>query len=308
MKEPTELVLSEPRKFPETCAEASKNLAIAIETLRNWGIRIRENSRLVDAVNVLASRANEQGFPLDPLSARKLVNALSVARDFSDIAGGLPKERVAQVRSQLQLSVAKGSLAQDETERQSYQLQSQYWIGRVLVAGGTAAVPVREGKTKSPDFLVTRDLAKYAVEVKRPMSARAIKVNIEKAVEQFSEIGLLGVVVLDITDCMTDQTPETFMRDVERLGETIDDIIWDSVGNKFRAGFESIMLISSVARGAYQVVKSGSPQIGFVNVSASSVFTTATGNLRDHHAQWLRLRIQPGLFWDGFKVAERRRE
>jgi hypothetical protein len=139
------------------------------------------------------------------------------------------------------------------------------------------------------------------------MSERAIRARLTDANDQLAALGLHGAVVLDLTDCIGESTPRIVESEGERLGTAVDEIIWDGIRNQLRAGFERIILVSSVVRGAFQLTESEPIRINFVNVSASTVFTRTTGSLLDHHAQWLRARIQPGLFWDGFEVTERRR-
>jgi hypothetical protein len=307
VQEPTENETSAPRKFQLTCAEARDQLASAIDTLNRWGVRVAEDSRLHEARLALVQVAIDGAFPADPGEARSVVNALITAQDFAEIAARLPPHRVAEVRKELQISVDRGSVRQNEDDRQPYQLQSQHWVGTVLDLGGLSPSlpPVRQGK--SPDFFVYNGTAKYGVEVKRPVSEKAIRARLQDAIDQLTAVDVYGAVVLDLTDCMKDSHPDTFVPEGERLGNVVDAIIWDEKAQRHHLGFERIIMATAFARGAWSIAQTNPPRVGFVNISASSVFAAYSGNLRDHHAKWLRESLKAGLFRAGFDVEERRR-
>lgn len=309
MQEPGESLTSAPRKFQATCADARRDLESAISTLRAWGVSVSPDSRLFAAQELLARLAEAGTFPTVRHESRRAVNALLAAQDFAEIAGRLPPNRVAEVRKELQVAVDRGSLDQDEdeNERQPYQYQGQHWIGTVLhIAGLNPTLPrVRRGK--SPDYLVENGTRRYGIEVKRPASERSISRRLEHAVEQLAGFDVFGAVVLDLTDCMADTEPSVFLPEGERLGNVADAIVWDSVRERHQPGFERIIMMTVVLRGAWGIRNTTPTRIQFFNASASSVFVAASGSLLDHHACWLRKSLQSGLFRPGTLIEERRR-
>jgi hypothetical protein len=237
--------------------------------------------------------ARAKSLPPDAIDDGTVVNAFRSALDFVEIAKLMPAELTSRDLGDYALALG-GSLREDEENRQPYQYQSAFWFGTVLHRAGLAPQvpkPPRKGAGPNPDYLVHNGTMCYGVEVKRPGNWRGLSaIHIPKALTQLAAHSAAGAVVVDVTDIVANATYEDFADAVERLGDRVADIVWDSDRRIRRPGFEHVMALVVFARGAFATSQSGD-LLKVANATYVAGLPVRGGTLRDHHAEWLTDRI-----------------
>ncbi len=225
------------------------------------------------------------------------MHGFRAALDFIEIARYMPQALTKRDLGDYALAM-RGSVAEDEKDRQPYQYQSSLWFGTVLHrAGLRPEVPKtpRKGATPNPDYLVEDGSALYGVEVKRPGSWRGLHADhLPKALEQLEAYNAPGAVVVDVTDFVDAPTYEDFDGAVESLGDRLRDVVWDLDRSVRRPGYAWLMGLVVFARGAFAATQSGDI-LRIANAAYVARFRVGGGTIRDHHAAWLADSIYDGL-------------
>lgn len=311
MREATTRWQAPPRPAGQLCLEAADDLSAAIEILAQWGVRIPRRSRLRTAERDLRRLASKGSLPAHLGRRRRAVSALFVAMDYAAIAAALPDHADAELRKQLTSSV-QGPLTTYGGSESELQLQSQHWVGAFLRAAGTTPmIPKATSRPgKRPDFLVPNGVSTYGIEVKRPTSRRRLVPSLDTAAEQLRSYDVRGCLVLDATDLLRRRPPHSFERRVIEISEQLHGQIWsDAEGLQpgYKPGYSTFMVVSVIARGAWQLHIGRRANLEILNYSSSTVFAATEHSLAERRATWLRSVIQDGFQRMGRTIAERAR-
>ena len=246
---------SKPVPIPDLLERVAALADGALATINGWGVRVQETSRLEQASSVL--RATAAAGRVEPNSAAvtPVLRALWVAADFADIAAYLPESRVKSIRVELQAALS-GELWPDKGSRQPLQLQTQHWIGAMLLHSGLEtdhAVYSAKREVKIPEFFVRDGLQRIGVEVKRPESRRRVQTVVAEAMEKFASHRCFGAIVLEITDCIQGSSAGELEAEAVAVMREAHGAVWNDQRGEYRPGFEKLIYLGGVVRGAWEV-------------------------------------------------------
>ena len=117
-----------------------------------------------------------------------------------------------------------------------------------------------------------------------------------------------GCLVLDATDLLRRRSPKSFERGLLQISSRLHEAIWSEQEGRqkgYRPGYSSFMVVSVIARGAWQLHIGKRANLEVLNYSSSSVFANAEHSLAERRATWLRSVIQDGFQAMGRTIAER---
>jgi hypothetical protein len=289
--------LTGPELQPDKWGRLADDLDQAVATLRNRGVSLPASHRLDQASALLRICARARSLPPDALMDGTVVHAFRAALDFIEIARYMPQSLTKRDLGDYALAV-RGSVAEDEKERQPYQYQTSLWFGTVLHrAGLNPEVPKtpRKRATPNPDYLVENVLMRYGVEIKRPGNWRGLQADhLPKALEQLAAYNAPGAVVVDVTDFVGAPTYDGFAGAVESLGDRLRDVVWDMDRSVRRPGYALLMGLVVFARGKFATSQLGDI-LRIANAAYVARFRTGGGTLRDRHAEWLLNKIYDGI-------------
>ena len=182
-RESTSYVKVPARPIEVIAAEALADVDYSIQRLTDWGVVITPRSRLHQAREILEHAVTTRELvPIhrgDDLGLR----ALELAFDYGAIAETLPDSVIASMRRELRDSLL-GPLNPPDHDRGPLQLQSQAVMRAAFVrAGEMPRHPThspKKGKS-SPDLILDRGTASYAIETKRPQLRKNIISQFEGA-------------------------------------------------------------------------------------------------------------------------------
>ena len=284
------------RPLRDILRETIDDLTKTLRLLTAYGVKVPAGSRLHQAQEILEEAlASGRLVPSqrgDDLGLR----SLELSLDYSAIASTLPTAGIASVRRELRDSLT-GPLAPPDTDRGPLQLQSQFVVRAALVRSGLdpshPATSSRRGK--APDLVVTNSTDEYAVEVKRPQSAKNVIPRLASARDQLAAVGLPGAVLVDVTDCLRGLTGKDVDAEIRRLALGIyDEVFENGVGH--RKGYEGIMVAGTFARVAWNATPTATgAMVEIHNSSTIGVFADAPDTPADRNSKWLRARLEDGL-------------
>lgn len=286
-----------PRPVEEIAAEALQDLKTASGKLTEWGVKIPAESRLFKASAIL-ERAAKTGELAPAQRGDDLgLRSLEFAFDYAAIADTLPPKRIAVVRHELERSLI-GELDPPSEARGPLQLQSQFVVRAAFVrAGLNPDHPKPTEGVKNPDLVLENGIASYGVEVKRPRTETGLLARFDDARDQLEEYGLLGAVLVDVTDCVRGVSLPDVGKEVRRLALQLYARAFET-GRGYKPGYKAIMVAGTFARVAWHTESETEADQSMVNVHTTSVvgvFATTEGNLLDHHGKWIRRTFEDGL-------------
>jgi hypothetical protein len=296
-----------PRPVCVIAAEAVAEIDRSLSTLRAWGVRIPENSRLDRARQILQIAA-ETGVLVPMHRGDDLgLRSLELAFDYAAIADTLPPVPVAALRRELRDSLI-GEIEPPEAARGPLQLQSQAIVRAAFVRGGVNPThPTHSPRrgVSSPDLLLYDGTQRYAIEAKRPQEARNIIARFDEACGQLSSYGLPGGVLVDVTDCLRKVPRAVLGNEVERVAWSLyNQVFVDEQGHK--PGCDHIIVAGAFARVAWSC-SDDSEESAMVEVHLSSrvgILADAPGTEEDRRAKWIRARFREGLVVLNPRLAE----
>ena len=306
----TERIDVAPRPASQFASEVAADLEYAITFLERWMARpFARTSRPRAALDVLRDAIDTKKFTPGERGSDEALRALQLALDLKAIVAGLPPQRVADLRRELEIC-ADGPLMPVEN-LQPLQAQSQLVVRAALAkAGIEPSQPSHSGSKsrKKPDILVEDLNHVYAIEVKRPSAGRNVAPRAMDASSQIKGAGLRGGVVIDATDCIIDSSPAAADAELlDLLYEASSSFFSDDTG--VRPGHGHIMFLLLFARPAWTIeyASQREGQIVVHNSSAGIAYGAVKGTLPHIKGQWLRERIGLGLNMLGFTALEAER-
>ena len=289
-----ETLIIPPRPIRAVARDAATSIEASIASLRDWGVKVPDNSRLHQALDVL-NQAASSGLLAPAHRGDQLgLRALELAYDYADIGATLPLKRVATVRQELEQSLA-GSLDPSAVDRSALQLQSQFLVRAALVLVGLSPRhPSPRPRVKSPDLVVENATSEYGIESKRPEYARNVIPRMKDARDQLDSYGLQGAVVIDAADCLRGFVGNKDT-EVERLARSMSAEMFEE-GRGYRPGYSGIIVSGAFARVAWTSDDGESESMISVHTSSMiTVYGQCKNTLQDHRARWLRTALREGL-------------
>ncbi len=293
------------RLTPARCKVLACRLDRLVNRFEQRGITVPQSSRLRQEVRLLESIAKARAFPTDQNTRLSVSNAARDAYEFRAIGKLVGYSKAIELARDLQCAL-DGTPARLEKSRQPYQFQSQLWIMSIFYSAGVT-LKKPNTVTKSPDFFINDISATvYGLEVKRPLTAKAIPANLRDAVHQLRDSGVIGGVALDVSDCLpqttlqqycTDRNEPPYARaydDFNKIYHEAGDLLFHSKRREMLPASNTIFFLIVYATGWRWFNKGLSGPELFI----ASQFYTATvikGNLRYWHADNIRKAYERGL-------------
>jgi len=279
-------------------AEVVADIDHSLGVLREWGVRVPDDSRLDKARRVLVHAA-ETGVLVPKHRGDFLgLRSLEMAFDYAAIADTLPPRRVAALRRELRDSLS-GEIDPPEAARGPLQLQSQCIVRAAFVRGGVWPThpthSPRQGLS-SPDLLLADPEAfRSAVETKRPREARNIIARFDEGCGQLVDFGLPGGVLVDVTDCLRHVPRAEIDDEVRRVALTLYGRVFKE-GRGHLPGYEHIMVAGAFSRVGWTSNDGEDGAIVDVHTSSAiAIFAAAPDTDQERRARWIRERFQNGL-------------
>lgn len=304
----TERIELPARPVRQFAAETSRDLAESQARIEAWmGHSYPAGSRLHQARATLNDIGATGRFTPEQRGDEDGLRAVQLALDIFAIAGALPDRRVADLRKDLE-SCGVGALNPLPPNLSALQVQTQLVVRSAFFrAGIQPSQPTHStaGGRKKPDILLANGLATYAVEVKRPTASRNVLPRALDASEQLLNAGLAGGIVIDITDCLKDANPESTDQQVLMHSDSISDAMFIH-GKGWKPGFKHVLMITVMARPAWQIAMTGEKegQVLIHSTSCGVALGTAQGSLDTIRSHWLRTALGTGLNRIGFTSTE----
>jgi len=306
MEEPRETRIIPSRSAAGLAAEAMTDAQQAKHTIAGWGVRMPPNSRLDQAIAVLAQISASGMLPVDPATQAVAVQAIATALDYRDIAASLPSSRVASVRKGVEGSLA-GSLDPEAADRGPLQLQTQHLVAAAFHRGGAEVEYPTHSPQKglsTPDLILVNGLSIYPVEVKRPEKRKNVIPRFNDGVAQLDDYGHPGAVIIDATDCLRGIPFEDFENHAHGLALDIYHTVWAGPPVGYRQGYRNIMLAGIIARGTWQRNPERAQELQIANIASLARFARTENSLSAHRGTWMRHALQDGLVQLGFSSRE----
>lgn len=287
--------------------ETASDLGRSLVRIEGWtGSAFPGDSRFHQALAVLERVASFGQFVVDDTVGESTMRAIQLALDTLAIADALPDQRVADLRKDLQAAGVGSLLGEGAT--QALQAQSQLIVRAAFYrAGVKPSQPTHSGAggRKKPDILIENGTANHPVEVKRPTAAKNVIPRALDAAEQIRFSTSKGGMVIDVTDCLVDATPEAADDAVVAHAEAIGSQFFVQ-GSGWKPGYSHVIMVGVMARPAWHVDLTGDNegQVLIHNTSCVAAFGTARGTLDTLQAHWLRKHLEAGLNRLGFTSDE----
>ena len=154
---------------PRRMADLAKGLEGTMAKIKQWGIGVRDGSRLPRTVKLLQEVASAGSFPKSEADLRQIGHAASDAQELILARGMLPAEPLDSTLEVLRRTVG-GTIG--VTPDQAYQAQSELWVGAALSCADARFGVLTKPEGPSPDYVVRNGRCEYAIEVKRLASSR----------------------------------------------------------------------------------------------------------------------------------------
>jgi hypothetical protein len=191
-----------------------------------------------------------------------------------------------------------GNLEPPESGRGPLQLQSQSIVRAAFVRAGLSPTHPTHSPKKgisSPDLIIENGNQTYAIDAKRPQSAKGIEARFDDARVQVSRYGLRGGILVDVTDCLRNLPGKELDAEVRRLALLLYDRVFIE-GKGYQSAHSNIMMAGTFARIAWTSDDRAESAIINVHTSSSiSIFAERQNTLSDHHSHWIRERFEHGL-------------
>lgn len=262
----------------------------ASSTLASWGIKTVGDSRLAQASAFLREVAATGTIQPTMDAVLPVLRAIWVAADFADIAGYLPENRVKSVRQELSVAI-NGPLWPPPGQRQALQYQTQHWIGAVLFHAGLEIEHIpfsAKRQVKIPEFWIAAGLRPIGVEVKRPESVARLPVTVADAMEKFRNHACYGAIVLELSDCLTPGPEASLRGQGNSLMETVHQTVWDDPGNRYKPGFEKLIYVGGIVRGAWERPAEHSNRLRFFGHAFHQGYSPDPNSLQGIRSRWLQ--------------------
>jgi len=280
-------------------ADLAKGLDDTIAKIRQWGIAVREGSRLPTTVKLLQDVASAGSFSKSEAELRKIGYAASGAQELLLAGGMLPPEPLDSAFEVLR-RVVGGTLGL--TPHRAYQVQSELWVGAALsCAGVRLGVPT---KPEGPDYIVWNGTLKYAIEVKRLAGKSSVHRRVSRAAKQ-TRSGQYhgGALYVDLTDWLpSDMTirfasgPPDMDSPQTPIARRIDQLrkeIFDDQTQRIQQRREHLFAVTAFARFKHWDLTDLS-QLHLSRYIAPLWFWHSARDLRYHRARWLAELLHNG--------------
>lgn len=306
----TERIELPARPIRQFAAETSRDLAESQIKIEKWiGHPYPVDSRLHQARNTLDDIGLTGRFTPEQRGNDDGIRAVQLALDIFAIAGALPATRVADLRKELE-SCASGSLNPSPPNLAPLQIQTQLVVRSAFFRAGvqpTQPTHSTAGGRKKPDILITNGLTTYGVEVKRPTASKNVLPRAVDAAGQLLNAGLTGGIVIDITDCLDEANAESTDQQILSHADAVSDAMFID-GKGWKPGFKHILMLTVMARPAWQIEMTGEKegQVLIHSTSCGVAFGTVRGSLDTIRSHWLRQSLGAGLNKIGFTSSERK--
>ena len=281
----------------EFFAQLAERTDRAANALSSWGVTVPSGSRLAQASEVLRATASGGQVQATSTDVAPVLRAVWVAADFVDIAAFLPRDRVKSVREELTIAL-QGELWPPFGTRQPLQMQSQHWVTSLLLHRGLDieyAVYSSRRQVKIPEFYLRNGTQRIAVEVKRPESERGIAAAVESANSKFHEHGTPGAIVLELTDCIAPAREEEFDAVATALMLTAHDTLWDAHCREFRPGFQKVIYLGGIFRGAWAVAADRESHLRLLGMAFHQGYSRHPKSLEGHRSEWLQREFNQAI-------------
>lgn len=292
-RESVDELLILPRPINEIASEALAGVDEAIGRLSRAGIEIDEDSRLHQAREIL-SDVSRTGLITPKQRGDDLgLRALEVALDYGDIAGVVTTAWPVSARRELRDSL-RGDLTPTASGLRASQLQSQAIAFTAYQLAGCSPRHATVKGVPSPDILLDNGVSTYGIEVKRPQSSKGILPRFHDGIIQLRGVGVVGGVLVDVTDCIRGLSSEDMDIRVREFALDLYDEVFE-MGVGPRPGFADVIIVGCYARTA--AIKEESEASAIVDLRSFAtlgILAKAQGTLAAHRAQWLRSKFEDG--------------
>lgn len=286
----------ESRSFPlpELLSRVADGGAVARDQLVAWGVEVPANDRISQAVALLRDAARTgQILPAND-GVAPVLRAAWVAADFADIAAFLPREKVKAVRQELGIACA-GDLWPAPGSRQPLQFQSQHWIAAIMLHAGLNVQYARFSsakRVKLPEFFVTHNGERIAVEVKRPESDRRVSASVTEANAKFADHpGCWGAIILELTDCVLPAREDEFQHRAEVLRAIAHNTIWDANLGTYKDGFQRVIYLGAVYRGAWAIAGPNASRLRLVGIALHYGYGGHPRSTQENVSAWFQMEV-----------------
>ncbi len=303
----TERIVVPARPIRAFATETARDLRLSLARIEGWtGSACPGDSRFHQALTVLDRIANSGQFVVDDTAGESTMRAIQLALDALAIADALPDQRVADLRKDIHAAGVGSLLGEGAT--QALQAQSQLIVRAAFYrAGVKPSQPTHSGARgrKKPDILIENGTANHPVEVKRPTAAKNVVPRALDAAEQIRPSASKGGMVIDVTDCLADATPETADDTVVAHAEAIGSQFFVH-GSGWKPGYSHVLMVGVMARPTWHMKLTGynEGQVLIHSTSCVAAFGTARGTLDTLQGHWLRSHLEAGMNRLGFTSDE----
>jgi hypothetical protein len=289
-----QIVESRSFPLPELLSRVADGATVARQRLLDWGVGVPDGDRISQAVALLREAARTGHIQPADDGVAPVLRAAWVAADFIDIAAFLPQDRVKAVRQELTVA-STGELWPPQGLRRALQFQSQHWIAAILLHAGLNveyACFSSNRQIKLPEFFVHRDDDRIAVEVKRPESARRIGPSVVEANAKFADHkDSWGAIILELTDCVLPAREEEFQQHAETLRAIAHGAIWDAQHGTYKPGFERIIYLGVVYRGAWAVGGPSGTRLRLIGIALHTGYCGEPKSRQEEASTWFQVEV-----------------
>jgi hypothetical protein len=267
---------------------------------------------LEEGRRVLNTVAAVGAYPENTEELRLIGRALIDALEFRYISYSMPNEKLEVLTKELQRAVG-GTLTRVGNQ-ESYQFQTQFWIGAIIgLSEVTPIIPPPSAK-KNPDYFVQNGTMYYGIEVKRPSASLGAERALRSAASQLRARNVDGAIVVDVSECIAPGAVEIINgphREVDRL--TCDDafqeialrmenIVYDDERRRLKPGFPSATVVVVTAN----ICQWNLSDLRYPKLMRPCRFgaylRVGQANLAYHRALWLRDILFKGIAAAGHEI------
>lgn len=285
---------------PAACGAIAVALEEAIEQLAELEVLSPLIGRARDGLRQLRHVAETGSYGSTDQDLHLTARAVFLANDLYAITRALPRQADPLLRSEL-AQIARGTLDEDSVEQRGYAVQSQFWVGTLLAhARLNPGIPAGEGSR--PDFIVTLEGVRIAVEVKRPLNELSAVRAIDHSGAQLRDFGLSGFIIGDLSEALgtrhlsvLPQSAGSTARDMirpefTRLATSLEQHI---IASQPASHTRTIGLITYARHCAW--LPGNPPELDFGFFIRAKVFPRGSAGLHEHYAERLIDRLVPAI-------------
>ena len=299
---------------PRRMRQLADQLDEAIATMRDWGVRIPENSRLPETSRLLRKVAPTDVFPESRTELIEIAHAVRDAQEFVEIGWVLPSEKWKPIHNSLKDAVFG---VRGQSFHTAYRFQSELWVGATLSRSRAFTGVRADGEGKNPDFVLWNGNREYLVDVKRPKSMRNPRGFMSDAARQLhpptSNTRVTSgspryhgsALVVDMTDCLSSELRIQFgvgspdrasvETEIKGLTDKLRRHVFDDSSQRIRRGRRHIFALITFARMTWWSFDDLSQMHSFRYVLPISFLSGRGGTLRNRRARWLARLIDMGM-------------